>query len=345
MPELRRDPVIGRWVIISTERARRPDQFLDSSVEQEVLAPGEKCPFCEGNEDMTPPEIYALRAPGTRPNGPGWSVRVLPSISPLLRVEAEMDRHGRGLYDIMNARGVHEVIVETPKHIPESEIQSDQIAKTFNVILDRINDLERDHNIKYALCFKNFGTAAGGSHIHHSRTQIIGTPVNLKRVKEKLAGAKAYYDYKDRCIFCDMIKQEISMGRRIVAESKGFVAISQFASRFPFETWILPKRHSCDFYKMDRSDVPDLAELVKNIFSKLRNVLGEFPYNFVLHTAPFRRDAEKKHYWQTIDLDYHWHIEILPILTRVAGFEWGSGFYINPLPPEDAAKALREAKT
>ncbi len=345
MPELRRDPVIGRWVIISTERAKRPDQFGPStSVGEEKLSEGEKCPFCEGNEAMTPPEITALRPAGSRPNGPGWDIRVIPSISPLLQIEGSLDRHGHGMYDLMNARGAHEIIVESPRHLKEFDLPKEQVIKSFNVILDRVQDLEKDKNIKYALVFKNYGKAAGGGHIHHARTQIIGTPVNLKRVKEELSGAKAYYDFKERCLFCDMLKQEMASGFRIAAESKYFVALAAFASRFPFETWILPKEHSCDFYKMDRARVPDLAELMMTLGGKMRKIMGDFPYNFVLHTAPFRRDALKRGYWETIESDYHWHFELLPILTRVAGFEWGSGFYINPLLPEDACKSTQEAK-
>jgi len=344
MPELRRDPVIGRWVIIATDRAKRPDQFGAAVVEKEALAPGEKCPFCEGNESMTPPEIYAVRKPGTRPNSPGWEVRVIPSISPLLRIEENLDRHGHGMYDLMNARGAHEIVVDTPAHLTEWQLTKDHIVKSVNVILDRVRDLEKDPGIKYVLVFKNYGKAAGGSHIMHSRVQLIGTPVNLKRVKEELAGAKAYYDYKERCVFCDIIRQELAAQKRVMAESKDFIAIMPFASRFPFETWLLPKEHSCDFYKMDRGKAADFAELSRMIFGKIRAVIGSFPFNFVLHTAPFRRDAGKKGYWETIERDYHWHFEMLPILTRVAGFEWGSGFYINPLLPEDACKAAREAQ-
>ena len=343
MPELRRDPVIGRWVIISTERAKRPDQFAASGIEKEELAPGEKCPFCEGNEAMTPVEIYSLRKPGSMPNRPGWEVRVIPSVSPLLSIGGGLDRRGHGMYDLMNARGAHEIVVESPQHVKESQLSAEQLAKSMNVVLDRVQDLQKDPWIKYVMIFKNYGKAAGGGHIKHSRTQLIGTPINLKRVKEELAGAKFYYDYRERCVFCDIIKQEIASSRRVVHESKFFIALSPFASRFPFETWILPKVHSCDYYNIDRGEIPDLATLIRTVFSKMRKVIGDFPYNLVLHAAPFRRDIGKKGYWETIGKDYHWHFEILPILTRVAGFEWGSGFYINPLPPEDAAKAVREA--
>lgn len=343
MPELRRDPVIGRWVIISTERAKRPDQF-GSEIEKEELAPGERCPFCEGNESMTPPEIYALRKSGAKPNGPGWEVRVIPSISPLLQIEGELDRHGHGMYDLMSARGAHEIVIEMPKHTTEPVVSKEQFIKSVNVVLNRIQDLEKDQRIKYVLVFKNYGRAAGGGHIKHPRLQLIGTPVNLKRVKEELVGAKKYYDYKERCIFCDIIKQELEMQKRVAAETKYFIAITPFASRFPFETWVMPKAHSCDYYRMDRGEIPDFVDMIELIFGKLKKVIGDFPHNVVLHTAPFRRDAGKNGYWETIEYDYHWHFEILPILTRVAGFEWGSGFYINPLPPEDACKALKNTE-
>lgn len=349
MPELRRDPIIGRWVIIATDRAKRPDQLGPSTgsaaAEKEELRPGEKCPFCEGNESMTPPEICAVRPSGGAPNRPGWEVRVIPSISPLLRIEPSLDRHGHGMYDLMNARGAHEIVVQTPRHARETDLTVDEITKSINVILDRVTDLERDRSIKYALVFKNYGKAAGGGHIHHARIQIIGTPVNLKRVKEELTGARAYYSYRERCIFCDIIKQETAAGKRVIFENELFVAISPFASRFPFETWILPKSHSCDFYRMDRAGLPHLASVIKSVFGGTKSVIGDFPYNLVLHTAPFRRDKGKRGQWETIDSDYHWHLEILPILTRVAGFEWGSGFYINPLPPEEACRSVREAGT
>ncbi len=342
MPELRRDPVVGRWVIIATERARRPDQF-GSSVEKEELAPGEKCPFCEGNESMTPPEIYALRKPGTKPDSPGWEVRVIPYKFPLLNPEGDLNRHGHGMYDIMDAIGAHEIIVETPDHIITGVPPNESIARVFKVMIDRISDLEKDQRIKYVLVVKNHGRSAGGGHLKHQRVQIIGTPVNLKRVKGELEGAKRYYDYKERCLFCDIIKQEMEAKKRVIMETKHFVALMPFASRFPFETWFLPKEHSCDFYKTPQDRASDFGEIVGQTFAKLRKVIGDFPYNIVLHTAPFRRAAGRRGYWDTIEYDYHWHFEVLPILTRVAGFEWGSGFYINPLPPEDACKSVREA--
>jgi len=340
MPELRKDPVIGRWVIIATERASRPDQFSNVS----ESGPVEKaCPFCEGSESQTPPEIYAIRPKNTPRNSPGWDLRVVPSIAPFLRIEGELERRGKGLYDLMNGIGAHEIVIEANQHIANmADLSEEQIARVFSCYIDRMTDLEKDLRFKYVLIFKNYGWVAGGGRVKHSRSQMIATPVNPKRVKEELTGARHYYDYHERCIFCDLIKQELQAKDRLILDLDGFIAVSPFAARFPFETWILPKKHACDFTSLDQDGKKNLAKVMKTLLSKLKNGLNDPPYNYVLHTAPFRR--QKLGYWRSIDNDYHWHIEIIPRLTRVAGFEWGTGFYICPLPPETAAKFLREVE-
>jgi len=340
MPELRKDPVIGRWVIIATERASRPDQFSTQTHE----APPEKpCPFCEGQESQTPPEIYALRPKYTPANTAGWELRVVPSISPFLRIEGELERRGKGMYDMMNGIGAHEIIIETNQHIANmADLSEAQITKVITTYIGRMVDLEKDKRFKYALVFKNYGWSAGGGRIRHSRSQLIATPVNPKRVKEELIGARHYYDYHERCVFCDLIKQELESKDRLILDIDGFIAIAPFASRFPFEVWILPKQHSCDFISLDTNSRINLGRVIKQVLAKMKKGLNDPPYNYVIHTAPFRR--AKEGYWKSIDYDYHWHIEIMPRLTRVAGFEWGTGFYICPLPPENAAKFLREVK-
>ncbi|MDD5356208.1 MAG: galactose-1-phosphate uridylyltransferase, partial [Candidatus Omnitrophica bacterium] len=261
MPELRKDPIIGRWVIIATERAKRPDQF--SGKPEEPSAEG-SCPFCAGSESQTPPEIYAIRQPHTQRNTPGWEVRVVPSISPFLRIEGELDRRGNGLYDMMNGIGAHEIIVETNQHIANmSDLSDEQIAKVLKCYADRITDLEKDKRFKYVLVFKNYGKGAGGSSLKHSRSQLIATPVNPKRVKEELSGAKQYFDYHERCIFCDLIRQEIEQKNRLVLDLDGFIAITPFAARFPFETWILPKKHCADFTSQDSESLKYLGKVMK----------------------------------------------------------------------------------
>ena len=244
MPELRKDPIIGRWVIIAVERARRPKGLKSVSTMPEE---GE-CPFCEGHESNTPPEIFSIRKENSTPNQPGWDVRVVPSKFPFLRIEGDINRHGWGVYDVMGGVGAHEVIIETPKHIGNiADLEEAQIAKSITCCIDRFIDLSRDERLKYVLVFKNYGWASGAGRINHSRSQLIATPVTPKRVKEELVGAKKYYDYHERCIFCDLIRQEVESKVRVVYDFDGFVAVTAFASRFPFEIWILPKEHNCDF--------------------------------------------------------------------------------------------------
>ncbi|MBI4335792.1 MAG: galactose-1-phosphate uridylyltransferase [Candidatus Omnitrophica bacterium] len=338
MPQLRRDLITGRWVIIAVERSKRPEDFSKS--DDRMF--DEDCPFCAGQEDRTQPEIYSLRKSGTLPNTPGWEVRVVPNIVPIMRVEGEYNRRGYGVYDVMDNIGAHEVIAETPEHIAHiSDLEVLQIKKVIDTYIYRINDLEKDHRFKYVLIYKNFGEAAGSRRFKHSRSHIIATPVIPAMVKEKLGCSQFYYLYRDRCVFCDILKQEISAGERVVAEIDGFVAVAPFASRFPFETWILPKHHSPDFTSLSDGHREKLAEILKVTLGKIKRALNSPPYNLVIHTAPFRKDAGPNR-WKTIEHDYHWHIEIIPRLTLMAGFEWGSDVYINPTAPEQAAKFLRE---
>jgi len=339
MPELRRDPIIGRWVIVATERAKRPSDFVFAKEEESPLS-RRKCPFCEGNESLTPPEIYALRKKDSAPDTPGWQTRVISSISPFLSRKGDLDRHGNGMYDLMNGVGAHEVVIATPEHGSGTFVKDlPQTARLVETVINRMQDLKKDKRLKYVLLFKNHGKVAGGSNIRHQHMQLIATPATPKRVKEELVGSKRYFDYKDRCIFCDMLRQELGQKERVILESDGFVSINPYCSRFPFETWLLPKRHSCDFDTMTKEEIKNFAKAFQMTMKKLTDTLGDFPYNMILHTAPFRTRKEKG-YWETIERDYHWHIEIMPRLTQVAGFEWGSGFYINPTPPEAACKYL-----
>ncbi|MFC1667339.1 galactose-1-phosphate uridylyltransferase [Candidatus Omnitrophota bacterium] len=340
MPELRKDPIIGRWVIISTERAKRPKDFKVRHLEEDRE---DACPFCEGHEKDTLPEVFAIRKSNTKENESGWSVRVVPSISERFNIRGGLDRRGVGMYDVMNPVGAHEIIVESPKHFADiHELPKSQIELVINTSVVRIVELGEDPRLKYCLLFKNHGLRAGGSRAtKHVRSQIIATPVTPTRVKEELRGARFYYKFKERCLFCDLIRQELDSGARVIMDTKNIMAIAPYASRFPFEVWILPKKHCSDFVNIQKNEVKDLAVVLKTLFAKLSKTLNDPPYNYMLHTAPFRH-VQKPGYWQTIKEDYHWHIEVTPRITRVAGFEWGSGFYINPTPPEEAAKCLRE---
>ncbi len=341
MPELRKDPVIGRWVIVATERARRPGNIVEP---QENKVDEDQCPFCEHRENQTPPEIYAIRK-NHHVNSAGWDVRVVPSINPILRIEGDLDHHGHGLYDMLQGVGAHEVIIETPKHTANmADLEVKHIEMVLKTYAHRINDLEGDARFKYVLAYKNYGWTAGGGSIRHARSQIIATPVIPMRVKEELVGSKKYFEYHGRCLYCDLVNQELASRERVVLENDHFVAVTPFASRFPFEVWILPKTHNCDFAKSNANAFGDLASILKNILQKLKIGLNDPAYNYIIHSAPFRRKNGAAHKWATIEEDYHWHIEIMPRISHVAGFEKGTGFYICPIPPEHTADFLRKVK-
>lgn len=329
MPELRKDPITGRWVIIATDRAKRPSDF---SREQVIPKGGGFCPFCPGNELKTPPEILAYRENGG-PNEKGWTLRVVPNKFPALRVEGDLNRQGQGLYDKMTGIGAHEVIIETPEHnLTLADLPEKQVADVFWAFRDRILDLKNDTRLRYILVFKNHGEAAGAS-LEHTHSQLIALPVVPKRVQEELDGARRYFDFKERCVYCDIIRQELEMGTRVVLETDHFVAVEPFAPRFPFETWILPRIHHSHFEASTAAAIQNLAWITRQTIRKVDKVLERPPYNLMLHSAPVQEGAVGY---------YHWHIELIPKLTKVAGFEWGTGFYINPTPPEEAAKFLRE---
>ncbi len=328
-PELRKDPIISRWVIISTERSKRP---TDWDVQKEKKTGG-FCPFCPGNEDKTPPEVYAIRPDGTAANSEGWIVRVVSNKFPALQIEGDLNRRGEGIFDMMNGIGAHEVLIETPDHFLElADLPVNQIREVFWALRERMVDLGKDQRFKYVLAFKNHGKAAGAS-LEHSHTQLIATPIVPKRVIEEIEGAHQYYRYKERCIFCDIIRQEIQSEKRLVVYQNGFVAFEPFAARFPFETWLMPDIHQFRFEDMTYERTLGLAQIVKDLLQRLNKALDYPPYNFIIHTSPLH-DQESR--------EYHWHMEIIPKLTKVAGFEWGSGFYINPTPPETAATTLRD---
>ncbi|MBP1594668.1 MAG: galactose-1-phosphate uridylyltransferase [Acidobacteria bacterium] len=341
MPELRHDPIQKRWVIIATERGRRPNDY--PRPEQEI--PRAFCPFCEGNEGKTPPEIRAIRRDGSAPNSPGWKVRVVPNKFPALRIEGNLDRRGFGIFDRMNGVGAHEVIIETPRHdLGMADMPVEDLAGVIWMYRERLADLLRDFRFKYVLIFKNHGAAAGAS-LAHPHTQLIATPVTPLTLSEELISARDHYRYKERCIFCDVIEQELELGSRIVLANETFVAIAPYASRFPFELLLAPRAHHHSFAEIGDGMIHDLALMLKELLFRIKKCLNDPPYNFLIHTIPNVRTPPKRAgYWDTITVDFHWHIEIMPRLTSVAGFEWGTGFYINPTSPEEAAKYLREVE-
>ena len=331
MPELRKDPIVGRWVIISTDRSKRPTDFVRESVKNK----GGFCPFCPGNESKTPSEVLAYRPDGAGRDAQGWTVRVVPNKFPALGIEGTLNRSAEGMFDKMNGIGAHEVIIETPEHDATlATLSEKRIEDVMWAFRDRILDLKKDKRFKYIMIFKNHGPAAGAT-LEHAHGQLIALPIVPKHVLEEVVGAKEYYKYKERCVFCDIIRQETDAGVRIVSENERFLTIAPYAPRFPFETWILPKKHESAFENASSQTYEALARALKNLLQRADMVLDKPAYNLVIHSAPVQ-EGPMEH--------YHWHVEFMPRLTKIAGFEWGSGFYQNPTPPEEAAMFLREAK-
>lgn len=294
------------------------------------------CPFCPGNEGHTPAEVLAYREPGSEPDRPGWHLRVISNKYPALKVEGTLDRAPHGIYDQMNGVGAHEVVIETPEHGHDMADMSDhQVRDVLWSYRERMADLERDTRFKHIIVFKNYGEAAGSS-LEHSHSQLIATPIVPMRVAEEVAGARRYHEFKERCIFCDVIRQEISDQERIVRDYDAFVAFMPYASRFPFETCVIPKAHQSSYLEMSDAEYLTLARCLKDTLLRLKIALNNPPFNYVLHTRPLSRECTEY---------YHWHFEIIPRLTKMAGFEWGTGFYINPTAPEEAAAFLRDIDT
>ena len=339
MPEIRKDPVVGRWVVFSPERLHRPMEF---SISQPSADDPSGDPFLEGNESFTPPEVFAVRENGGGPNTPGWTVRVVPNRFPALRVEGSLEKEAVGFYDRMNGIGAHEVVIETP--LPDKELEELDLAAVVHVLKAwraRMLDLMKAGRFRYLMVFKNVGALAGASQ-KHAHSQIIALPVTPIVLKEKLVAARDYFMAKDRNLFEDILRNEIKAKERMVYENAGYGVFCPFASRFSFETCVMPRQQQADFHKTSDHDLVLLADALKRVLGAYRKGLDQADYNMVLHTAPLR--WPRAGHWQTLDFDFRWHIEILPRLTGVAGFEFGTGFYINPMLPEAAAQFLRGVK-
>ncbi len=331
MPELRRDPIAGRWVVIDTEHLKGP---VDFSKEDNTPRRQATCQFCPGKESFTPPETEAMRPTDSKPDTPGWMVRTVPNKFPALTRVGEVDKEGWGIFDVMSGVGAHEVVIETPDHDKSlADLSIQEMSFVIDQYLARTRALAKDLRHKYVCIFKNFGASAGAT-VEHGHTQIIALPMVPKSVLEEICGAEDYYDKRGRCVFCDIMNQEYTDKERIVCENNGFLAFSPFAPRYAFETWIMPKSHSADFSKLDAKTAEALAATLLDVLKRMRKSLNHPSYNFYLHTSPISYAKPEC---------YHWHIEIIPKLTRSIGFEWGTGLHIVPTFPHDAARYLRDA--
>ncbi len=333
MSELRQDIATKRWVIVSKERAKRPHQFLKQMVVQEEPDHRDDCPFCEGNEGQTPPEVYALRN-GSDPNQPGWKVRVVPNKFAALSTSAKWEVKHPEIFTTINGYGSHEVIIETPQHNQTlATLPQEHVQLVLQALLQRMRTLAQDNRIAFVQVFRNHGAAAGTSLVH-PHSQLIATPIVPTNIREEIEEARRFYDDRVMCVYCYMLEKELEREERIVLTTDHYVVLAPFASRFPFELMILPRRHSASFVAEARAeDVTFLADVLRRTLLLLYRAANNPDYNAVLHTAPLRDSC----------MDYyHWHIEIVPRLTTPAGFELGSGIYITTAIPEETADYLRE---
>ncbi len=328
MPQLRKDPITNRWVIVNVEKPAAADSFFSATAAKS----SKTCPFCPGNESMTPPEIFSIQKKGAVKSASAWQVRVFPNKFPALRIEESPDKYAFGIYDKIGGFGAHEVIVENPDHQKEiPQLSLEEVQLILRACRERCLDLRKDTRFKYILIFKNYGAAAGAS-LEHPHSQLIALPVVPSRVLGEIKGALKHFEYTDRCVYCDMLNQERAEQALTVFEDADFTALCPFVSRFPFETWILPKVYEASFDALSDEGIKSLARALKATLAKIQTALKDCSFNWMIHTLPLHGKEFES---------FHWHMEIIPHLTQVAGFEWGTGFYVNPTPPELAAVTLR----
>ena len=328
MSDLRKDPTRGGWVLV------RPAG--------EALPASGDCPFCPGSESLTPPEIVAYRKDGSAPDGPGWSVRVVPEIDPYFSVERDVGREGVGLYDKVPPRGATELIIESPEHdLTPAGMDDPRWEQVLWMYRDRLRDLKKDPAIRDILITRRYKKP--GSRISHPYSRVVAVPVIFDDVRSQLIQCRDYYEYKRRCVFCDIIRQEIADGDRVIRLTPHFVALVPYAARAPYEAWILPRQHACAYEQAATPGaVGDLAALLRGHFGTLARILGDPPFEMALFTAPNQAAKLLPGEWSTIADDYHWHLEITPSPDRLSLI---GGIHVNDLPPEEAASRLREAWT
>jgi len=326
--ELRKDPIMSRWVAVMRDSLRPEDYDR-----QTACITKSDCFFCASSDHPI------VEVPAGIPDYPEWSLKVIRSKVPILSSDGTLGRRGKGIYDVMNSFGADEAIIESPSHDMQPEdMGPGLIRKIIGLQRERILALEADEKVRYVLVSRN--VIKGGNLYVHPHSRLIASPVIPNRIKAELDGAKNYYSYKERCIYCDIMQEELRDGSRIIMESEHFVAFCPYAPRFSFEFWIMPKRHSCEFKQITDVEADDLSVLFSSLLRKMRSVLGEPSWSYVVHSAPNR--IPRRNYWHTLGDDYHWHIEVMPRLRRLSGVELGSGFYVVETSPEDAAKYLKE---
>jgi UDPglucose--hexose-1-phosphate uridylyltransferase len=330
MSIIRQDPTTKEWVIIAAERMRRPHEYKTVAPGRLHRTDGGPCPFCPGHEASTPGEVFRV----SDPQGTGWTVRVTSNKFPALGPTGGLERREEGpLFRELDGVGAHEVIIETPVHERQLPVMTDrEVADVLTAYQARYRTLRQDPRLKYIILFKNHGEAAGTS-LAHSHSQLVATPVPPMTLRRKYEVAIVHYDETGRCLYCDVAEEERKAESRVVMETDQFLVFHPFASRVPFETWIMPKRHQPSFGQVSDEDLRELAPVLRRTLRALYDRLGDPDFNYIIHSAP--AEDENKDY-------YLWHIQILPRLSTIAGFELGSGIYISTMLPEQSAATMRE---
>ena len=334
-PELRKNIVTREWVIIAKGRSRRPGDYASPEHEegQPLPAHDPDCPFCPGGEAKTPPEVFAVREGGSRDTG-GWRVRVVPNKFAALRGDGSDRVRAVGIYSARDGFGAHEVIIESPQHnLDLWEMDQAQVEAVVEAYRQRYLAFESAESPRHVLVFRNHGMKAGTS-LAHPHSQLIAGPVLPHQIQLELNGASDYWEYLGRCVFCAIIDHESRGDERTILQSDHFMVTSAYAGRYPFETWILPRRHSIRFADMSEEEASDFAAVLRDTLGRLARCLNRPSYNYVIHTASAAEHNVRA---------YHWHAEVFPRVTTPGGFELGSDIYINVTTPEDAAQFLREA--
>ncbi|MBI3014445.1 MAG: galactose-1-phosphate uridylyltransferase [Candidatus Tectomicrobia bacterium] len=329
MPEIRLNPITGDWVIIATERARRPEEFVKKEEKKTLPAYSPECPFCPGNEEKTPGETFRIH------DGTSWQVRVVPNKFAALSRDGEPDHKAVGLRKSLNGVGVHEVIVETPQHhMTTALLPPDQVRRILQASLDRYRTIYQDPRVQQVILFKNHGEGAGTS-LEHPHSQIVGTPVISSEIRLRFDRALRYMDEMGECLFCRVLTDELEEETRIVAQNSGYVAFVPYAALSPFHLWIFPRRHRSFFGGLEDLELEPLAELLRLTLAKLYYGLNNPDYNYVVRSVP-AVDPKREY--------FHWYMSIVPRLSKAAGFELGSGMFINTALPEQSARLLRETQ-
>ncbi len=325
--ELRIDPISGRRVLIAEERAGRPNEFLGKeSPSCEQATTGRECPFCAGNEELTPEGLLEVAA-----ETGSWQVRVVPNKYPAVTFAAPAESSKSAAPPL----GVHEVFIESPRHVTDiTDLSADELALILRVYRQRLRDMSEDKRIRQVLIFKNVGNRAGAS-LGHLHSQLVALPEIPAVISTELRASQEHFAVHQSCIFCSMLEEELRLGERLVSSNESFVAFCAYAGRQPYETWILPRSHQASYEHLTDAESEALAILLWQTVARLQTQLAPLAYNLILHTAPFG-DSHEGH--------YHWHFELVPRSTTLAGFEWSSGMFINPLSPERAAAGLRYSR-